>query len=107
MLKTHLLALVLFFSSILVLTLILYALYCIFFSVGVEDEQQIERLYAYECSFGSFSDARDAFDIKFYLVVVLFLIFDLEISFMLSMSVTLSTLSLNDLIIVIFFLLIW
>ena len=106
MLKTHLLALVLFFSSILVLTLILYALYCIFFSVGVEDEQQIEKLYAYECGFGSFSDARDAFDIKFYLVAVLFLIFDLEISFLLPMSVTLSALSLYDFVIIIFFLLI-
>ena len=106
MLKTHLLVLVLFFSSILVLTLILYALSCIFFSVGVEDEQQIEKLYAYECGFGSFSDARDAFDIKFYLVAVLFLIFDLEISFLLPMSVTLSALSLYDFVIIIFFLLI-
>ena len=107
MLKTHLLVLVLFFSSVLVLTLILYALSCIFFSVGVEDEQQIEKLYAYECGFGSFSDARDAFDIKFYLVAVLFLIFDLEISFLLPISVTLSALSLYDLLILIFSLLIW
>jgi len=104
MLKTHLLILVLFFSTVLVLTLILYALSCIFFNVGVEDEQQIEKLYAYECGFGSFSDARDAFDIKFYLVAVLFLIFDLEISFLLPMSVTLSALSLYDFIIIIFFL---
>ena len=77
-----------------------------FFSVGVEDEQQIEKLYAYECGFGSFSDARDAFDIKFYLVAVLFLIFDLEISFLLPMSVTLSALSLYDFVTIIFFLLI-
>jgi NADH-quinone oxidoreductase subunit A len=78
--------------------------YPVFFNVGVEDEQQIEKLYAYECGFGSFSDARDAFDIKFYLVAVLFLIFDLEISFLLPMSVTLSALSLYDFIIIIFFL---
>jgi len=106
MLKTHLLLLVFFFSTILVLTLILYALSCILFSTGVEDEQQVEKLYAYECGFGSFSDARDAFDIKFYLVAVLFLIFDLEIAFLLPIAVTLIGLSLTDVLFILFFLII-
>jgi NADH-quinone oxidoreductase subunit A len=103
MLKTHLLLLVLFFSTAFILTLVLYALSCVFFSVGVEDEYQVEKLYAYECGFGSFSDARDAFDIKFYLVAVLFLIFDLEISFLLPMSVSLAALNLGEFLAIIFF----
>lgn len=106
MLKTHLLISLLFFSTVLVLTLILYALSCILFTIGVEDEHQIEKLYAYECGFGSFSDARDAFDIKFYLVAVLFLLFDLEISFLLPVAVTLPTLNQVDFISIVFFLLI-
>ena len=106
MLKTHLLISLLFFSTVLVLTLVLYALSCILFTIGVEDEHQIEKLYAYECGFGSFSDARDAFDIKFYLVAVLFLIFDLEISFLLPVAVNLSALVLSDFITILFFLVI-
>ena len=74
MLKTHLLILFLFFLVICVLSFILYILSIILFSSGVTDELQIERLYAYECGFNSFSDSRDPFDIKFYLVAVLFLI---------------------------------
>ena len=106
MLKTHLLISLLFFSTILVLTLILYALSCVLFTIGIEDEHQIEKLYAYECGFGSFSDARDAFDIKFYLVAVLFLIFDLEISFLLPVAVNLASLTQMDFISIIFFLLV-
>jgi len=96
MLKTHFFILVLYFISMVALTLILYALSCIFFSSGVDEELQIERLYAYECGYSSFSDARDSFDIKFYLVAVLFLLFDLEISLMFPMAVTLGALGFID-----------
>ena len=41
-----------------------------------------EKLSAYECGFNPFDDARATFDIRFYLVAILFLIFDLEISFL-------------------------
>jgi NADH-quinone oxidoreductase subunit A len=104
MLKTHFFVLVLFITTVIALTLILYTLSCIFFSPSVDEELQIERLYAYECGYSSFSDARDAFDIKFYLVAVLFLIFDLEISFLLPLAVTLSALSIIDFTTVLFFL---
>jgi NADH:ubiquinone oxidoreductase subunit 3 (subunit A) len=96
MLKTHFFILILFFLAMVLLTLILYLLSCVFFSSGVEDELQIERLYAYECGYSAFGDARDSFDIKFYLVAVLFLIFDLEISFLFPMAITLSALGLID-----------
>jgi NADH-quinone oxidoreductase subunit A len=92
MLKTHFFVLILFMTTVIALTLILYILSCVFFSPAIEEELQVERLYAYECGYSSFSDARDAFDIKFYLVAVLFLIFDLEISFLFPAAVTLSSL---------------
>jgi len=104
MLKTHFLILFLFLMTVSLLTFILYALSCILFSAGVDDEFQIEKLYAFECGFGSFSDARDAFDIKFYLVAVLFLLFDLEISFLLPLAVTLSALTFVDFVSITLFL---
>jgi len=106
MLKTHFLLLILFFLTLTTLTIILYTLSCIIFNVGVKDQYQIEKLYAYECGYSSFSDARDAFDIKFYLVAVLFLIFDLEISFLLPFAVNLSSLVFLDILTIIVFLII-
>src|SRR6188472_3063138 len=41
-----------------------------------------EKLSAYECGFNSFDDARMKFDIRFYLVSILFIIFDLEVAFL-------------------------
>ena len=41
-----------------------------------------EKLSAYECGFEAFDDARSKFDVKFYLVSILFIIFDLEIAFL-------------------------
>src|ERR1700721_3422786 len=41
-----------------------------------------EKLSAYECGFPAFGDARMKFDVRFYLVAILFMIFDLEVSFL-------------------------
>jgi NADH-quinone oxidoreductase subunit A len=41
-----------------------------------------EKLSAYECGFNAFDDARMKFDVRFYLVAILFIIFDLEVSFL-------------------------
>lgn len=41
-----------------------------------------EKLSAYECGFNPFEDARNQFDIRFYLVAILFIIFDLEVRFL-------------------------
>lgn len=49
-----------------------------------------EKLSAYECGFNSFSDARGTFDVRFYLVSILFIIFDLEIAFLFPWAVTLT-----------------
>lgn len=48
-----------------------------------------EKLSAYECGFEAFSDARLKFDVRFYLVAILFIIFDLEIAFLFPWAVAL------------------
>jgi NADH-quinone oxidoreductase subunit A len=47
-----------------------------------------EKLSAYECGFDAFDDARMKFDVRFYLVAILFIIFDLEVSFLFPWAVT-------------------
>jgi NADH:ubiquinone oxidoreductase subunit 3 (subunit A) len=41
-----------------------------------------EKISAYECGFSPFDDARNKFDVKFYLVAILFIIFDLEVTYL-------------------------
>jgi NADH:ubiquinone oxidoreductase subunit 3 (subunit A) len=42
----------------------------------------VEKMSAYECGFDPFDDARGRFDVQFYLVAILFIIFDLEVTFL-------------------------
>ena len=49
-----------------------------------------EKLSAYECGFEAFDDARSRFDVRFYLVAILFIIFDLEIAFLFPWAVALN-----------------
>ena len=48
-----------------------------------------EKLSAYECGFPAFGDARMKFDVRFYLVSLLFIIFDLEVAFLFPWAITL------------------
>ena len=48
-----------------------------------------EKLSAYECGFDPFEDARQKFDVRFYLVAILFIIFDLEVAFLFPWAVSL------------------
>ena len=48
-----------------------------------------EKVSAYECGFEAFDDARSKFDVRFYLVAILFIIFDLEVAFLFPWAVTL------------------
>ena len=49
-----------------------------------------EKLSAYECGFEAFDDARRRFDVRYYLVAILFIIFDLEVAFLFPWAVSLS-----------------
>jgi NADH-quinone oxidoreductase subunit A len=48
-----------------------------------------EKVSAYECGFNAFEDTRQKFDVRFYLVAILFIIFDLEVAFLFPWAVSL------------------
>ena len=50
-----------------------------------------EKLSAYECGFEPFDDSRMEFDVRFYLVAILFIIFDLEIAFLFPWAISLGS----------------
>src|SRR5277367_671237 len=50
-----------------------------------------EKLSAYECGFEAFDDARRRFDVRYYLVAILFIIFDLEVAFLFPWAVSLGS----------------
>jgi len=51
---------------------------------------EAEKLSPYECGFEPFEDARSRFDVRFYLVAILFIIFDLEVAFLFPWAVSLA-----------------
>ena len=53
-----------------------------------------EKASAYECGFEAFDDARSQFDVRFYLVAILFIIFDLEVAFLFPWAVSLGEIGL-------------
>jgi len=69
-------------------------------------KSDLEKISAYECGFTPFDNARNKFDIRFYLVAILFIIFDLEVSFLFPWTITLSKLTLFGFWMMIIFLII-
>jgi NADH-quinone oxidoreductase subunit A len=53
-----------------------------------------EKLSPYECGFDPFADARSKFDVRFYLVSILFIIFDLEVAFLFPWAISLGKIGL-------------
>ena len=53
-----------------------------------------EKLSAYECGFEPFNDSRMEFDVRFYLVAILFIIFDLEVAFLFPWAISLGSIGL-------------
>jgi len=75
---------------------IILALLIIFLSFRLSvSKPDVDKLSAYECGFDPYEDARNAFDIRFYLVAILFILFDLEAVYFLPFSVSISFLSLE------------
>nr|AAG23687.1 NADH dehydrogenase subunit 3 [Thraustochytrium aureum] len=62
------------------------------YSIAIQNPYS-EKLSAYECGFDPFDDARNEFDVKFYLVALLFLVFDLETSFLFPWALNISYLN--------------
>ena len=53
-----------------------------------------EKVSAYECGFNAFDDARMKFDVRFYLVAILFIIFDLEVAFLFPWAISFGSIGL-------------
>lgn len=64
------------------------AMICASLVIG-KNKPDAEKLSAYECGFDAFDDTRKKFDVRFYLVAILFIIFDLEVAFLFPWAVAL------------------
>jgi NADH-quinone oxidoreductase subunit A len=62
--------------------------------LGVRDKDDPAKLSPYECGFDAFEDSRMKFDVRYYLVAILFIVFDLEIAFLFPWAVALGKLGL-------------
>jgi NADH-quinone oxidoreductase subunit A len=64
----------------------------VFISIGIVSRNyDIEKNSAYECGFHPFEDTRAKFDVRFYLVAILFIVFDLEVAFLFPWVVVFNT----------------
>ena len=80
------------------LSIIIFLFIALFLSIGFvlanyivsPSNPDTEKLSAYECGFEAFGDSRMEFDVRFYLVAILFIIFDLEIAYLFPWAVSLS-----------------
>ena len=82
------------YFPILVFMGVAFGLSCVLIALGFlrgPRRPDREKLSPYECGFEPFSDARLKFDVRFYLVAILFIIFDLEIAFLFPWAVALNT----------------
>ena len=84
------------YFPIFVFLLFAIALSCVIFGLSYlvsTHAADAEKLSTYECGFDAFEDSRNTFDIRFYLVAILFILFDLEATFLFPWAVTLSNLT--------------
>jgi NADH-quinone oxidoreductase subunit A len=71
------------------LAAVLLGLGNIFGRLTSKQPKDAEKLSAYECGFEAFEDSRARFDVRYYLVAILFIVFDLEIAFLFPWAVAL------------------
>ena len=84
------------------LSIIIFLFIALFLSIGFivinflasPSNPDPEKLSAYECGFEPFDDSRMEFDVRFYLVAILFIIFDLEVAFLFPWAITLGKIGL-------------
>ena len=80
------------YFPIILFLVIAIGLSCAFVVVNLKKKKKNpypEKLSAYECGFEPFEDSRIEFDVRFYLVAILFIIFDLEIAFLFPWAISL------------------
>ena len=55
----------------------------------IKQSNDVEKLTAYECGFNPYNDARKIFEVRFYLIAILFIVFDLEAAYVFPWAITL------------------
>src|SRR5436853_1362572 len=80
------------------LAAVLLALGNLFGRLTSKEPRDPEKLSAYECGFEAFEDSRARFDVRYYLVAILFIVFDLEIAFLFPWAVALGKIGLAGLV---------
>lgn len=82
------------YFSIFIFLLISISLSIIIYGLSfllVKQTEDVEKLTAYECGFNPYDDARKIFDVRFYLIAILFIVFDLEAAYIFPWALTLDT----------------
>lgn len=85
------------YQTFLILLLISVTLACVIFGASyfiAFQKPDVEKLSMYECGFDPYEDGRNCFDIKFYIIALLFIIFDLETMFLFPWSLGLGQINL-------------
>lgn len=88
-----------FLSGVLLVTIILSLS-----AILKKRNYNVEKVSGYECGFQPFEDTRNRFDVKFYLVAILFIIFDIEIVYLFPWGLTISEIHLEGVMSMIIFL---
>jgi NADH-quinone oxidoreductase subunit A len=92
---------VMMFSIALVLSLV----FLLVPAIGAPADPDAEKVSTYECGFEAFDDSRMKFDVRFYLVAILFIIFDIEVAFLFPIAVSLDAVGVYGWVIMVIFLL--
>ena len=85
------------YLPIVLFLIIAFGLSCVFVVINFilsPNKSDPEKLSPYECGFEPFEDSRMEFDVRFYLVAILFIIFDLEIAFLFPWAISLGSIGL-------------
>jgi len=90
LIKNEYFSILLYLAVAIVLSLIIL----LFSYLLVVQNPETEKMSAYECGFEPYEDARNKFDVKFYLIAMLFIIFDIETMYLIPWSITVSKLNL-------------
>ena len=93
------------FLSIIIVTLISFLPFVLSYILNYQDPN-IEKISAYECGFQPFDDSRQRFNIEFYLIGILFVIFDLEIVFLFPSCISLNFIGVFGFVVICVFVLI-
>ena len=81
------------YGVFLIFVLLAFVVSAVVFSISyflVLKQYDLEKISAYECGFDPFEDTRKKFDVRFYLVAILFIVFDLEVTYLFPWSIVLN-----------------